>query len=48
MLFDLGFFHIEQFDTTGTIFDVNGDIVGEVNWSKFGNFWDTDIEPEVK
>ena len=48
MLFDLGFFHIEQFDTTGTIFDANGDTIGEVDWSKFGNVLDTDIEPEVK
>ena len=48
MLFELGLFHPSQFEPMGTIFDVNGDIVGEVNWSKFGNFWDTDIELEVK
>ena len=48
MLFELGLFHPSQFEPMGTIFDENGDIVGEVNWSKFGKFWDADIEPEVK
>ena len=48
MLFDLGLFHPSQFEPMGNIFDENADIIGELDWSKYGNFWDTDIEPEVK